>query len=70
MRPAVAVSFGTGDGFRFLVPGKCGVEGGGDCSGKIGLAEGRQAGRGGSVIMLASAPAAAISDGLVRNGES
>ena len=40
MRLVLAVSFGTIDGFRFLVPGKHGVDGGGDCSGEIGLAEG------------------------------
>ena len=44
MRLVLAVSFWTGDGFRFLVPGKHGVDGRGDHSGKIGLAEGRQAG--------------------------
>ena len=42
MIPVVAVPFEIGDGFHFLIPGKRGVDGGGDCSGKIGLDEGRQ----------------------------
>ena len=41
MRPAVAVPFRTGDGFRFLVPGKHNVEGRCEYSGEIVLVEGR-----------------------------
>ena len=42
MIPTVAVLFRIVGGFRFFVPGRRVVDGGGDYSGEIGLAQGRQ----------------------------